>query len=91
MALFLLLSNNFIKWKCHVHQSISIWVFWFLAAQLIARLDIHEQVLMWMYFKSSEYVPRNGTAGSYGNLLVILKNYEAFSKFTAKFLSVILF
>lgn len=88
---FLLLSNNFIKWKCHVHQSISVWVFWVLTTRPITALDIHVQVLMWMYFKSSEYVPKNGTTRSYGNLLIILKNYEAFSKFTAKFLSVILF
>lgn len=74
-----------------MHQSISIWVFWFLATQLITALDIHAKVLMWLYFKSSEYEPRNGTAGSYGNLLIILKNYEGFSKFTEEFLSVILF
>lgn len=62
-------------------------VFWVLAAGLINALDTHEQVLMWICFKSSEYVPRNRTAGSYGNLLIILKNYEAFSKFTDNFFS----
>lgn len=74
-----------------MHQSISGWVFWALAARLITALDIHEQVLMWIYFKSSEYVPRNRTAGSYGNLLIILKNCEAVSKCTANIFSLFCF
>ena len=52
-----------------VHHLMDIWIFFhFLAIAYSATVNICLQVFVWTYvFNCFEYIPRSGTAGSFGN------------------------